>query len=73
MELIHEKLGQDKFMQAAKIFFSFPKELDLHETANLVSIIQQFAKTDKDAKTIIKTLIDKNPSKYWSLKNKPAK
>jgi len=73
MELIHEKLGQAKFMQVAKIFFSFPKELDLHETANLVSIIQQLAKTDKDAKAIIKTLIDKNPSKYWSLKDKKAK
>ncbi len=73
MELVHEKLGQDKFMQAAKIFFSFPKELDLHETANLVSIIQELAKTDKDAKAIIKTLIDKNPSKYWSLKDKSKK
>jgi len=70
MELIHEKLGQDKFMQSAKIFFYFPKELDLHETANLVSIIQELAKTDKDAKAIIKILIDKNPSKYWSLKDK---
>lgn len=73
MELVHEKLGQDKFMQAAKIFFSFPKELDLHETANLVSIIQKLAKTNKDAKAIIKTLIDKNPSKYWSLKDKTKK
>ena len=60
-------------MQVAKIFFSFPKELELHETANLVSIIQELAKTDKDAKAIIKILIDKNPSKYWSLKDKPAK
>lgn len=68
MELIHEKLGQDKFMQVAKIFFSFPKELDLHETVNLVSVIQQLAKTNKDAKAIIKTLIDKNPSKYWPLR-----
>jgi len=69
LELVHKKLGQAKFMQAAKIFFSFPKELELHETANLVSIIQELAKTDKDAKAIIKTLIDKNPSKYWSLKD----
>ena len=70
LELVHEKLGQDKFMQATKIFFSFPKELELHETDNLVSIIQKLAKTNNDAKAIIKTLIDKNPSKYWSLKNK---
>jgi len=68
MELIHEKLDQDKFMQAAKIFFSFPKELELHETTSLVSIIQQLTKTDKDAKDIIKYLKDKNPSKYWDLK-----
>lgn len=73
MELVNEKFGQDKFMQAAKIFFSFPKELKLYETDNLVSIIQQIAKKDKDAKNIIKKLIDKNPSKYWSLKNKPVK
>jgi len=73
LELVHEKLGQDKFMQVAKIFFSFPKELELHETSDLVSIIQQLAKNDKDAKVIIKTLVDKNPSKYWSLKDKPTK
>jgi hypothetical protein len=70
LELVYEKSGQDKFMQAAKIFFSFPKDLELNETTNLVSIIQKIAKKDKSAKTIIKTLIDKNPSKYWSLKHK---
>ena len=69
----HGKLGQTKFMQVAKVFFSFPKELELHETSNLVSIIQGLAKTDKDAKAIIKALIDKNPSKYWSLKDKTKK
>lgn len=68
MELLHEKLGQDKFMQAAKIFFAFPKELELHETDNLVLIIQQIAKSNKDAGAIIKKLIDKNPSRYWNLK-----
>jgi len=73
LELVHEKLGQDKFIQAAKVFFSFPKELELHETVNLVSIIQQVAKTDKDAKTIIKTLINKNPSKYWSLRENKSR
>ena len=61
-------MGKNKFMQAAKIFFSFPKELELHETANLVSIIQQLKKTDKDADIIFKIFKDKNPSKYWDLK-----
>lgn len=68
LELIHKNLGQAKFMKAAKTFFSFPKELELHETANLVSILQGLAKTNKDAKIIIKSLIDKNPSKYWELR-----
>ena len=70
MELINEKLGQDKFMLAAKIFFAFPKEIDLHESIGLVSAIEKIAKTDKDAKKIISSLLDKNPSKYWHLKNK---
>ena len=68
LELISQNLGNDKFMNVAKIFFSFPKELELHESDNLVSIIKELAKTDKDAKTIIKYLKDKNPSKYWGLK-----
>ena len=63
-------MGQEKFMRAAKLFFSFPERIDLHETTNLVTIIQKIAKTNKDAKTIIKSLIDKNPSKYWDLKKK---
>lgn len=73
LELVHEKMSQDKFMQAATIFFTFPKELDLNETANLVSIIQKLENKNQEAKTIIKNLIEKNPSKYWSLKGRSTK
>jgi len=67
LELIYNNFGQQKFMQAAKVFFNFPKECELYESEELVSVIQNLAKTDKDAKQIIKILIDRNPSKYWDL------
>jgi hypothetical protein len=68
LELVNEKIGQGKFMEVAGIFFSFPKELELHESEKLVSIIKNLSKTEKDAKIIIEYLRDKNPSKYWDLK-----
>lgn len=68
LELVYEKLGKDKFIEAARIVFSFPDKMDLHESTNLVSIIQELAKKNKEAKKFIKALIDKNPSKYWELR-----
>jgi hypothetical protein len=68
LELVHEKLGQDKFMEAAEIFFGFPKDIQLGETSGLVSIVVEIAKTNKTAKKILAYLRDKNPSKYWDLK-----
>jgi len=67
LELIYTNFGQQKFMQAAKIFFNFPKECELYESDELVSIIKALATTDKEAKEIIKILIDRNPSKYWDI------
>ena len=54
-------------MEAAKIIFSFPNEVDLHESEKIISVIASFPKTNKDAEAIIKTLIERNPSKYWDL------
>ncbi|MBP9711546.1 MAG: hypothetical protein KBD55_00750 [Candidatus Pacebacteria bacterium] len=67
MELLYEKVGKDNFMQAAKIFFSFPKGIELHESDHLVSTIKELSKTNKDAKKIINILRERNPSKYWEL------
>ena len=69
LELIHEKMDHEKFMKAAKIFFSFPEGVDFNESAILVSIIEKSTDTNDDAKKIIKMLIDRNPSKYWKLKS----
>ncbi|OGI27991.1 MAG: hypothetical protein A2359_02185 [Candidatus Moranbacteria bacterium RIFOXYB1_FULL_43_19] len=70
LELISEKMGKDKFMEVAKIFFSFPNEIDLHESDAIVSVIRELSKSDKDAKKIIKNLFNRNPSKYWDLNKK---
>lgn len=74
LELINEKMGKNKFMEVARIFFSFPNEIDLHESDAIVSVVKELSKSDKDAKKIIKNLFERNPSKYWGLnkKNKHA-
>ncbi len=75
LDLINKVFGQEKFMQAAKIFFSFPKELELYETDEVVTAINELAKKkDKVAAKIIDALIARNPSKYWPLrKNERSK
>ena len=71
LELINKVFGQEKFMLAAKIFFSFPKELELYETDEVVAVINELAKKkDSDAVKIVDTLIERNPSKYWGLRSK---
>jgi hypothetical protein len=70
LELVYEKLGKEKFMTVAKIFFlEFPKEIQLHESDSLVSIVKDLSKNDRDAKKIVASLIERNPSKYWEIKN----
>jgi hypothetical protein len=69
LELVYEKFDKEKFMETAKIFFAFPKELDLNESGKLISTLQELAKTDQEAKAILQGLLDKSPSKYWYLKD----
>lgn len=72
LELVNKNMGEVKFMEVAKIFFSFPKELELHESDSLVAVIKNLASAgkNKEAKVIIKYLKDKNPSKYWEIDKK---
>lgn len=71
LELINKEFGTEKFMQAAKIFFSFPKEFELYETDEVVTVINELAKNkNKDAVKIMVTLKERNPSKYWGLRSK---
>lgn len=68
LELINEEAGKEKFIEAAQIIFSFPKQLEIHESDKIISILKEFPKSDKRVKKIFNYLVDKNPSKYWGLK-----
>jgi hypothetical protein len=69
LETIYQQYGDIQFMILAKLFFFFPREMELNETSNLVDIIKELSLVDEEAKYIIDLLVDKNPSKYWNLKN----
>ena len=70
LETIYHKLGKDKFMEAAKILFSAPREIELNESSELVEIIRELSKDNSEAQKIIDYLIQKNTSKYWYLTKK---
>ena len=50
-----------------------PKEMELHESEKLVSIVQGIAINDKSAGGFIESLLKRNPSKYWHLRKEASK
>lgn len=70
LKLIYEKMGQDKFMQAARLYFFFPEEIMLHESEDIITIIRTLNKTAYQAEVqeITNSLFIRNPAKYNSLK-----
>jgi hypothetical protein len=67
LELIHEKLGFSKFIEASDIFFHFPEGLCLNESEKMVSIYESASNSVAKAKDILEILIKRDPSKYWYL------
>lgn len=70
LELLFERMGEERFMEAASIFFDFPNRMMLHESNQLVAIVERLASKDKRARKIVKSLRERNPSKYWDLGKK---
>jgi hypothetical protein len=68
--LIYDELGKDKFLEAFDMLSQFPKELEIHDSDKIVSLLDEFPKTDEKAKVIVSRLFERNPSKYYELKNK---
>lgn len=68
--LIHQELGKDKFLEAFDMITQSPKELEIHASDKIVSLLEEFPKTNKIVKVIVGRLFEKNPSKYYELKNK---
>lgn len=67
--LIHQKLGKDKFLEAFDIITQFPKELEIHASDKIISLLDGFPKTNKTVKAIVGRLFEKDPSKYYELRN----
>jgi len=68
--LIHQEAGKDKFLNAFGIITSFPKELEIYDTDKIISLLDKFPKSNKTVQTIVSRLFEKNPSKYYELRNK---
>jgi len=72
LEGVYKRLGEEKFITAAKIYISLPLEVILHESEKLVLIVIKLAKGAKnlktDAKLLISALYNRNPSKYFKIK-----
>jgi len=67
--LVHQQGSKKEFLDAFDIITSFPKELEIHDSSNVVSLLQNFPKTDKQVKTIVARLFQRNPIKYYELRN----
>jgi len=68
--LTHQQGRKQKFLSAFDIITQFPKELEIHDSHKVISLLEEFPKTNKKAKTIVNRLFEKNPRKYYELKNK---
>jgi len=69
LELIYEKGGQKKFLNAIEIILEFSKELEIH-IDNVIPLLDNFSTSDKRIKGIVKQLFDRNPGKYYDLYHK---
>lgn len=65
LELIYQRGKKEKFIKAAEIIFSFPKELEVHENDNIIATLKTFPQTDTRVLNIFQRLFERNPSKYW--------
>jgi hypothetical protein len=68
--LIYNELGKNKFLEALDIITQFPKEVDLNVNDNIILLLDKFPETNQTVEGIVDRLFEKNPSKYYELKNK---
>jgi len=67
--LIHEQGSKQKFLDAFDLITQFPKELEIHDSDKIISLLRDFSKTNKQVKKIIARLFERNPIKYHNFKN----
>lgn len=65
---IHNKIGTMEFIEAVKIFFSFPDKIKLNESQELVHLLETMSSESEYAeiaKGLKKSLLVRNPVKYY--------
>ncbi|AUH72796.2 hypothetical protein [Legionella sainthelensi] len=72
LELVYEKFDANKFLEACELYFSFPKQVCLHESEILVQHLVQLSKINNNLTFAVKQIIDnlytRNPNQYLTLK-----
>jgi len=66
--LIYQQGSKQKFLEAFGLLVTFPKEVDIHESDEVVSLLNKFSKPNKKARAIVDRLFERNPSKYYELR-----
>jgi len=66
--LVYKQGSRKQFLDAFDIIISLPKELEIHDTDQVISLLKGFPKTNKRVADIFERLFQRNPSKYYELK-----
>lgn len=69
LSIVYKYGGNERFLEILDIITSFPKEIVFNITDEAVALLQNFPKANNRVKTIIDFLFQRNPSKYYELKN----
>ena len=66
---IYKQGGKDKFLDVAEIIFSFSTGIALHENEKTIALLQGFPPTNERVQKIMDCLEERNPTKYYEVKN----
>jgi len=67
--LIYQQGGKQKFLRAFDIITSFPKELNIHDSDIVIALLKKFTKSNETTKGIVTRLFERNPSRYYKLRD----
>ena len=70
LELIYNHKNKNEFLNALEIIVNFPKGIDIHESEAIIPLLEKFPKTNKQVKSIINKLFERNPAKYYEFRKK---
>ncbi|MCK4355126.1 hypothetical protein KAW43_02100 [Candidatus Parcubacteria bacterium] len=66
--LFDQQGDKQKFLDAFDLITQFPKELEIHDSDKIISLLRDFPKTNKQVKKIVVRLFQRNPVRYYEFK-----